>query len=781
MNKVFCSVIALVWAALPVSAQLSGRVFHDVNQNGIYERGERPAIGVRVSDGKNVVATDAQGRYTLQGHEGQKFVLLTSPAGATPTQKHYLPILPQQTTGYDFGLRPSVGQVGKDGSHSFIHITDTEISGLEGHEKWIDGLREYAADQQAAFIIHTGDICYEKGLKAHIELMNDQNMGLPVRYCVGNHDYVKGAYGEELFEQTYGPIYYSFDVGNTHYVVTPMAYGDHRPGFSQSLLLEWLNNDLAMMRPGATLVVFNHDLALRNGQFVWGKGEQALDLEQHQLKAWIYGHWHINHVKNFGAVTTICSSADKGGIDHSAATFRRIDVDPNGTVTSQLIYPYVDHVLAVAECRQTDQATTLSVNSYHTASPVTSVTARYTVNEKTATQTLTPTTDWNWRTTLPARATAIEVASRCHNGQTRVLRALPSTDTTFTLSWSSNAGSNIYMSSPIVSQGNVYVGCVDESLSGKAGVACFDAQSGARRWLFKSRNSIKNTIAAAAGRIFAQDAEGYLYGINATNGQLEWEQKLTVADPLPAVVEGLAIRGDTLYAGTGKGLTALRLDGTVIWRNTDWAQNEGTTSTFAFTDELILTGSQWQALFANDLKTGKLVWRADRDGLRFRASTPVVAQGVAYVLSQKSLFLLNPQTGQVILRKELPYDVQISSQPLLTDRAIIFGTTDAGIQALDRQTLESLWAIDTQAGLIYTSPYQRFPVHNIESSPVLTHNGQLVIGTADGAVRLVDPNNGKVWRTVELGAPILTTFAVEGTACFVADYAGNLYRFDSTL
>lgn len=76
-----------------------------------------------------------------------------------------------------------------------------------------------------AFLIHTGDICYEDGLKQHIKDMNTENMGVPVRYVIGNHDYVAGKYGEALFESIYGPVWYSFDVGNVHYVVTPFQTG----------------------------------------------------------------------------------------------------------------------------------------------------------------------------------------------------------------------------------------------------------------------------------------------------------------------------------------------------------------------------------------------------------------------------------------------------------------------------------------------------------------------------------------------------------------------------
>ena len=44
---------------------------------------------------------------------------------------------------------------------------------------------------------------------------------------------VKGNYGEELYESIYGPTWYSFDVGNVHYVVTPIDHGDNPTDYTQ--------------------------------------------------------------------------------------------------------------------------------------------------------------------------------------------------------------------------------------------------------------------------------------------------------------------------------------------------------------------------------------------------------------------------------------------------------------------------------------------------------------------------------------------------------------------
>lgn len=294
MKKTFL-LSCLMLAAMPVMAAYTGRVYVDKNKNGVFDPGEKTWAGIKVSDGLNVVETAADGSFTLPGHERERFIFITTPSGYKTFNRHYHKIEEKQS-GYDFGLMPYSGRIRKDGSHKYIHIADTEIFNTENHEDWVNNVRDYARNEQAAFIIHTGDICYEKGLKAHIKLMNTENMDCPVFYCIGNHDLVKGKYGEELFESIYGPVYYSFDAGNVHYIVTPMPGGDHAPGYTADDVCRWLKNDLAHIRPGTPVVVFNHDLLTYEDAFIFkSKNAGSINLNEHNLKAWVYGHWHINY------------------------------------------------------------------------------------------------------------------------------------------------------------------------------------------------------------------------------------------------------------------------------------------------------------------------------------------------------------------------------------------------------------------------------------------------------------------------------------------------------
>ena len=100
---------------------------------------------------------------------------------------------------YDFSLERSATGKPKCGCR-FVHITDSEISEDNAYNRqWISEVRQTAHAERCEFVVHTGDICYLKGMQLHAQLMNTENMGLPMLYCLGNHDLVAGDYGEQAF------------------------------------------------------------------------------------------------------------------------------------------------------------------------------------------------------------------------------------------------------------------------------------------------------------------------------------------------------------------------------------------------------------------------------------------------------------------------------------------------------------------------------------------------------------------------------------------------------
>lgn len=809
--------LLLLAATTSATAAYNGRVFVDKNSNGQFDRGEKTLGGIKVSDGLNVTETAKDGTYTLPGHARQRFIFITTPSGYKTLNKHYHKI-DSRTNGYDFGLLTYHPGIGKDGSHQYVHVSDTEIFNTEGNEAWVRNIREYAANENAAFIIHTGDICYENGMKKHIKLMNTENMNVPVFYCIGNHDLVKGKYGEEVFENNYGPVYYSFDVANVHYIVTPMPGGDHKPGYTRLDVCRWLKNDLAHIKPGTPIVVFNHDILTYGDEFIYkGSETESIDLNKHNLKAWVYGHWHINHVKKQGSVYTVCTSAlDKGGIDHSTSAFRIMHVDGKGDFSSELRYSYLNNSICIASPAGHTASPEVTVNVYSSASPVRRVTYTCLDQDKPVLRDkrLSQSSDWCWTATLPLKEThagkelTIQVEAEFKNGETarseknfvylpqqadirltenwdnllgnatHTAKAATALDSIPGLAWVKNIGANIYMTSPLIHNGNIYTASVDEDLKGRAHIYALDGKSGEIKWKYPVKSSVKNTIAIDNGLVFAQDVLGNLYAVDCESGKLCWESKLPV-NGLPALIDGLVACDGIVYAGTGKALSAFEArTGKRIWKNEGWSQREGTTSTLTQGNGILIGSVQWSALYGNDSKTGKMLWSVSNHGLRNRGASAAMHGSLLYLISEKSFFILEAATGRIIVRKPLPYNLDATSTPLLTDKEIIFGTANKGLVALDNETLEEKWNCPIGDALIYTAPYSRPTSGTIETSPALA--GKTVyVGASDGGIYGIDKRTGKIVWKYTTGAPIFSSVAISGNTLIATDFGGNVYAFST--
>lgn len=329
--SVLCvAVIAALAAVISLAATDKGTIVGTVTENGT----NAPVAGVSVTDGRNVVKTDDNGKYEIKVWRKSHFIAITIPSGYK-TDSYYI-LFDKSKESYDFSLDKS--DVTSQTEHCFLQISDTEI-GENGTGEWLDTVKEIVKENNPAFLIHTGDICYEAGLKKHIEEMNTDTMGCTVKYVIGNHDYVDGKYGEELYESLYGPVWYSFDVGNVHYVVTSFQTGsDYKSFYNKNDRWKWLKNDLENVDSDKKVVMFNHTKS-PSDDYVLSFGRDELDLKEHNLIAWVYGHYHYNYVyENEGVLNISAPRPDCGGIDSSPAGTRIIRISSDGSISTEMKY-----------------------------------------------------------------------------------------------------------------------------------------------------------------------------------------------------------------------------------------------------------------------------------------------------------------------------------------------------------------------------------------------------------------------------------------------------------
>ena len=812
-------------------ASYNGSVYVDKNGNRQYDKGEQPLAKVSVSDGLNVVQTDTEGRFELPGHAKAKFVFITIPSGYRAFT--YYQRIQSEQTSYDFGLQEIKSKVvQKDGTHRFIHISDTHMfdeyrTASDGYALSAEHLREYVENENIAFVIHTGDVARE-GFASYKDFLNNENMPTSqMFYCVGNHDLGEGNYGEESFEKYFGPTYYSFDVGNIHYIVTPMAHGDGKPTYTNESIGEWLKNDLKYVPEGKPVIAFNHSVMSADGHFRFGSEKNGyIDLSDYNLKAWIYGHWHHDRMyyHDNSNVLMICSPGNiRGSYDHSPSSFRVLTVNSKGDLKSDIRYPYIYNSLQIASIDNgkatimSSGSVPLSVNTYSAVSPTKKVSyCCYSQGKPCGKESLLKQqTDFSWYAEiklpeyLNGQLVTVKVTSEFANGEvakknvtfryekTKPVSIKLGADWTnflqtsahvplrhkgfrspLQLAWVQNVGANIYFTSPLVYEGNVYIASMDDNEKGKASIICIDARQGTIRWKYPLRHSVRSSIAAAEGCVFAQDVNGWLYAVNAETGKLIWEKDLRMNKQVP-LNDGLVTNGKILYAGTGRTLSAFQAkSGKLIWKNKDWDTAHGTVSTFSVQDSVIIGHAFWEATYANDANTGQKLWSK-----KIGFGSPVaIYNGFAYYISNtdNSISIVEAKTGKRIVRKSFDFALHNLSVPLVTDKEIIFGTAEEGVIAVDRETLEEKWRFRTGRAMIYTVPTLGDPASPVECSPVLA--GDVVyIGASDGYLYGLDRETGRMLWKHTMGAPVLGSVAVSGNALFAVDFSGNVYCFASGL
>ncbi|OIN60067.1 calcineurin-like phosphoesterase C-terminal domain-containing protein [Arsenicibacter rosenii] len=250
----------------PAPPRLSGRV----TSNG------KGVANVSVTDGFTVVQTDANGRYSLVADGHAEFVYISIPAGyAFPhdkgTARFYQPIsATNDPVTVDFVLEKLPVD---DTKHHFVVWADTQMISKADAELLKTGaapdLRDLVAAYPKGALFHgigCGDLVWD-----HFELYDDYRQaiattGIPFFNVIGNHDLDLEARSDEAsaktFRQQFGPTYYSFNRGNIHYVVLDDVFfiGTAKKyiGYLPEAQLRWLEQDLATIKPGATVVVSLH-------------------------------------------------------------------------------------------------------------------------------------------------------------------------------------------------------------------------------------------------------------------------------------------------------------------------------------------------------------------------------------------------------------------------------------------------------------------------------------------------------------------------------------------
>ena len=215
-------------------------MFHDLDGDGARGAHEPGVAGVAVSNGRDVVRSDAAGRYRLPVDD-DTILFVVKPAGwRTPLSPERLPrfYYVHKPAGSPPGLRfPGVAPTGglpacvdfpltpqpEADAFRVIVFGDTQPYDLEQLDFLARDAVDALAGSDAAFGFTLGDLVGDD--LALFEPLNRTlaRIGVPWYNVIGNHDMNYDARGDadsdETFERVYGPATYAFRYGRAHFVV----------------------------------------------------------------------------------------------------------------------------------------------------------------------------------------------------------------------------------------------------------------------------------------------------------------------------------------------------------------------------------------------------------------------------------------------------------------------------------------------------------------------------------------------------------------------------------
>ena len=263
----------------------------------------KPVAGVQVSDGRQIVLTNARGRYCMRSDKADSVVFITVPSGyraemidpVRPGFWHLLTKAPRKREVHDFRLEPQ-----DQSNYSVLFITDTHFAAdpsrndLERFRSTVMPviMREYkeSSTRGPVYSVNLGDFAHDRywydfGLNeaAAERFLADSGYPMPVFSVSGNHDNdgaVSGL-GERTdfvsawnYRHTWGPACYSVNIGADHWIfmdsVEYLNEGEPdarhkningRRNYVCHILdkdIEWLKNDLKYVAHGTRIFFCCH-------------------------------------------------------------------------------------------------------------------------------------------------------------------------------------------------------------------------------------------------------------------------------------------------------------------------------------------------------------------------------------------------------------------------------------------------------------------------------------------------------------------------------------------
>lgn len=321
-SDLYTGSVQVVDGAAADPEKLVGTVFDDRDRDSVHDPKERGVAGVTVSNGRDVVTTDKKGAYTLPAFDNMT-LFVTQPAGfQVPVDEQKVAQfsynhLPEGSPELEFGGIPATGQLpaavnfplAKDKSTAAAEQSCPVASDTQAYDMVEMG---YARDGAVADLMGRDDYA-----SCGILLLGDNvgddlslNPALkdiyaaangPIRFAPGNHDVdydsPDDAHSFDTFREAFGPTYFSYDVGQAHFVVLDsILHPEEGRAYKEQITteqLEWLERDLAEVPQDKPVVIATHAPIVDHRQVIVDNATELYEVLEGREAVTVGGHTHM--------------------------------------------------------------------------------------------------------------------------------------------------------------------------------------------------------------------------------------------------------------------------------------------------------------------------------------------------------------------------------------------------------------------------------------------------------------------------------------------------------
>jgi len=301
--------------AAPVMA--AGHVFHDRHGTGRRMPGDPGVPGVMVSNGRDVVVTDADGRWRLPAASADSIFLIKPSHWAIATGPGGVPRIGAldhidpgaRLVDIDFPLT----RQHESAQFEAVLMADTQPADAAELGYLSQDVLAGIAGSGAAFGINHGDVVFDNLALYSRYLSVLGSSGIPWHHCPGNHDIDRGAADDassrDTWKANFGRRHYAFQYADATFIILDNVYyqGGSYCGLIGASQLAFVHNVLAQLAPDRLVVVSMH-IPLMNYQNAASSADNTADrrallglLSTRRYSVSFAGHMHLTEHHYFGA------------------------------------------------------------------------------------------------------------------------------------------------------------------------------------------------------------------------------------------------------------------------------------------------------------------------------------------------------------------------------------------------------------------------------------------------------------------------------------------------